>query len=265
MTVFLGRIAGTALGLLAGPVGGVFGFLAGWLVDQLRATGTEDGRMAAFLRDPRRERRRDRADRSAVAAVAALVLGADGIVRQVQAEFVLTQPWPVPVAGRRARVRRTAQRRRDLLNAALRLRHRIDPLRLRPIVASWPAAAQERLLSFLVALACHDEMGMSDGERRILGEIAVLLDHADATVADLEARYGGLEREACRILGVEPTADEAAIRRAFRTLAAQTHPDTATSLDPAQQREIEGAFVRIRDAHDRLMAQLRARRTYPER
>lgn len=52
------------------------------------------------------------------------------------------------------------------------------------------------------------------------------------------------EIDAARVLGVEPDADEAAIRRAYREKAKDLHPDA-----PAGD---EAAFRRVRDAYERL-------------
>lgn len=65
-----------------------------------------------------------------------------------------------------------------------------------------------------------------------------------------------LDTEACEILGVGTDASVDQVRRAYRTLAAQFHPDTTGELSERQRAESSEAFIRVRDAYERLMAQL---------
>ena len=57
-----------------------------------------------------------------------------------------------------------------------------------------------------------------------------------------------------RILGLKPGASSKEVRRVYKQLAAQFHPDTGAPLSEEQRRFSSEAFVRIRTAHDRIMA-----------
>jgi DnaJ-domain-containing protein 1 len=111
---------------------------------------------------------------------------------------------------------------------------------------------KSQLMEFLVSVACADSEGMSSAELRVIQNVA-----EEFSVA--VPRWAGLDLHSCAILGVEANADEATVRRAFRTLAAELHPDTGANLEPEQQRTMEDAFVRIRQAHDHLLSQIRQR------
>jgi hypothetical protein len=65
-----------------------------------------------------------------------------------------------------------------------------------------------------------------------------------------------LDRMACEVLGVgaESTADQ--VRRAYRALAAQFHPDTTADLNETQRQESAEAFMRVREAYETLMREL---------
>lgn len=65
-----------------------------------------------------------------------------------------------------------------------------------------------------------------------------------------------LDRTACEILGVgtEATADQ--VRHAYRALASQFHPDTTGELTETQRQESAEAFIRVREAYERLMKEL---------
>jgi preprotein translocase subunit Sec63 len=54
------------------------------------------------------------------------------------------------------------------------------------------------------------------------------------------------------LLGLNPDAGDGEVRQAFRALASHFHPDTAAALTPTQQQEAEEAFMRIRNAFERI-------------
>lgn len=55
------------------------------------------------------------------------------------------------------------------------------------------------------------------------------------------------------VLGVPPDAPAAEIKRVYRTLAAHFHPDSLHGLSPEQQHAATEAFMRIRNAYERIM------------
>ncbi len=256
MRPYIGRIAGVAIGALAGPVGALFGFLAGWLVDQFRAFGGSAGRLERFLDHPEGERPGALTDRFAVAALVAAVAESGGPPHPAQVERALAEPWPTSAPPRR---RRRLPGRQVTLDRCLGSRREVPAAAVAVRLSSWGPTEVSGLMNLLVAVACADPRGMSAAERAAIEEVGAALGVDAAVLRELERRHGGLDREACRILGVEPDADADAVRRAFRGLAAQLHPDTAVGLEPGQQRTMEDAFVRIRGAYDRLRLQLDAR------
>ena len=59
--------------------------------------------------------------------------------------------------------------------------------------------------------------------------------------------------EEYRLLGLEPGASEEQVRRTYRALASQFHPDTGAPLSADQQKASEEAFLRIRAAYERII------------
>jgi len=55
------------------------------------------------------------------------------------------------------------------------------------------------------------------------------------------------------VLGVPPEAETDEIKRVYRTLAAQFHPDSLHGLSSEQQQAATEAFMRIRNAYERIM------------
>lgn len=60
-------------------------------------------------------------------------------------------------------------------------------------------------------------------------------------------------REDYLILGLKPGATIAEVRRVYKNLASQFHPDTGIHLSEAQRKSSEEAFLKIREAHDRII------------
>ena len=58
----------------------------------------------------------------------------------------------------------------------------------------------------------------------------------------------------CRILGIEETGDEAAIKRAFRKRVKELHPDLAAGEDALRKHEL---FVQLCEAYKRLLGRER--------
>jgi DnaJ-domain-containing protein 1 len=93
----------------------------------------------------------------------------------------------------------------------------------------------------------------------------LILELADAAGIDLY-RVPGTEQllspyldDDCRILGVSPEVTSEELKRVYRILVSQLHPDTAGGLDEGRRKELSDALIRIRDAYDRVHALVASR------
>lgn len=59
------------------------------------------------------------------------------------------------------------------------------------------------------------------------------------------------------ILGVSPEADEKTLKKAYRSLAKQHHPDAFTNASEAQKKIAEEKFIQIQEAYDYFMQRVR--------
>lgn len=59
--------------------------------------------------------------------------------------------------------------------------------------------------------------------------------------------------EARLILGVDEYSKPDEIRRMYRKLAAEFHPDTAVELDDERKKQLSEAFLRVHRAYERVM------------
>lgn len=72
----------------------------------------------------------------------------------------------------------------------------------------------------------------------------------------LLSRFRGLLTDGSEylvVLGIEPTNDEATIRRAYRGIARATHPDLLSSLPAEDQLKAADKFIKATEAYDNLM------------
>ncbi|TVR71788.1 MAG: hypothetical protein EA427_04045 [Spirochaetaceae bacterium] len=269
MRAYAGRIAGAALGSMAGVPGAVFGLLAGCLVDQYRLDGAAGYRLERFIRRPDLERKRPVAQLLTVVTLAAF-LSTEG-----------SSPFPHVPWEKLPKIPGDRRHREAALKRALEYRERIDPARIAgEAQRNFPDSegGVDRLLDVLVEAVAGDMMAGStmagdtmagarvDAETAArLRLIGMLLPASPSARSRLERSLGGLDPLSCRVLDVAGSAGREEVRRAYRRLAASLHPDTAGDLDPTQQQELREAFVRVRAAHDTLLVQLDCREAIPQR
>lgn len=98
--------------------------------------------------------------------------------------------------------------------------------------------------------------GRSASMHAIVADLASEAGLAHGFIADELNPRPLLDGDACRVLGVERTADEGEVRAAYRRLAAQFHPDTASGLTDEQRTATEDAFKRITAAYETLRREL---------
>lgn len=251
MRAYLGRIGGAALGSLAGLPGAVFGLLAGWLVDQYRAEGALGYHLDRFIGRPDLERRQSAAR---LFMVVLLVV----YIRPEEDDRSSS-----PVVARVPRELGDPRRCAAVFAHARRCRERIDPACLaREVERLFPdtAGGADRLLDVLVAVVIGEEDHPLDTDTAArFRRVSALLPVSSGARERLDRYLTALDPHSCRVLGVTGTAGREQVRRAYRRLAADLHPDTAGVLEQEQQLELREAFLRVRGAYDTLMAQLEER------
>jgi hypothetical protein len=68
----------------------------------------------------------------------------------------------------------------------------------------------------------------------------------------IRARYSNARKAAASVLGVDPGADRETVKRAFRALARQRHPDMHPSADGERRRALQAEFARLTSAYHAL-------------
>lgn len=249
MRRYLGRILGILIGLTGGWYGVVVGLLVGTLFDHLLENRRRSRGLEHFLQEGRAPKKRG--ELWVLTALATRLTTLEGA------------PLKEQIQG----IRSYLGRHFDLRDS--QMEELIDQVALRPTVVNeraligrWRALGQERKLwaeeiaCWFYELAGERKEGIRPVEQEWIRWVCLQVGLSEEQLDGIEADAPFLEEEAAQILGVPRSADREQVRRVYRRLASQFHPDTAVVLAEEQRRFSESAFVKIRDAYDRLMTHL---------
>ncbi len=112
-----------------------------------------------------------------------------------------------------------------------------------------------QLLHYLFGVA-HSDGSFSDEERQILNRISLLLGIAPLDIRSIGAMFskgGTLNRNApYEILGVNSGATDEEIKKAYRRMALESHPDKVTHLGEDLRKAAEEKFKKIQEAYEEI-------------
>lgn len=262
MRRYLARGVGILIGVPAGPIGIVFGFLVGALVDQYRVGNNQSGRFQRYLGDPRRERNPNRIREYLVAALLGDLFRRSLAMPEEELDrlgaYAAAQPWPGDAQRRRVSI--YSQRRRGYISIALRRGQFVDFGQLldnyHSHYGSGGNVSPPEIVAFLVAVIRGTRGSIEIETFRFFVELTDRWGIDGCTIQELMGTPILLDDEACTVLGVSRSAQREEVRRAYRLLATNLHPDTGSVLEQQQQRELSDVFLRIRSAYDLLATQL---------
>ncbi len=114
-----------------------------------------------------------------------------------------------------------------------------------------------QLLHYLFGIA-HADGSLSNPEQSVLYKISVYLEITQNDYKTIGAMFGGGGRrgrvvntgKAYEILGVERSATEDEIKKAYRQLALKYHPDRVTHLGEDVRKSAEEKFKKIQEAYE---------------
>lgn len=246
----LGKWIAGALGWITlGPIGGILGFLLGSIIE-----ATTQGTSQVYLEgDPDDQQTGDRNSfLLAMLATAAYIIRADGRIMHSEMEFVrrfLRENFGFAAE----------QQGNEILLKMFEEEKRIgNPAFTNAIRQSCNDAARFldysgrlQLLNFLVLIAQADGK-VDDTEIKALREVAQWMQMSASEVDSMLHLSGDTLDDAYKVLGVSPSATDEELKKAYRRLALEHHPDRVAKLGDDVRQAAEKKFQEINAAKERI-------------
>jgi DnaJ like chaperone protein len=242
----LGKFIGGGLGWgLGGPLGAIIGVAIGSLIDNIKSSSAGHNGQTT----------RGDFTMSLLVLVAA-IMKADGTVRKVELDYVkqfLVRNFGRDGAVEALRVlQHILKQNIDIAPVCIQIRENMD------------YASRLQLIYFLVNIAAID--GHFDtGEEQMLDFIAGQTGISAADRESIRSMFGSRDREsysqtrqtcspsleqAYRVLEVDPGADAATVKKAYRALAVKHHPDKVAYLGEDVKKAANEKFQRLNEAYE---------------
>ena len=250
-------IAGYLGWIVLGPIGGILGFLLGSFFDAI-SSGSVSSSSTTYESSSGGSARQDQqqGDRNSfllsMLVMAAYVIKADGRVMHSEMEFVrqfLNQNF-----GKVAE-----EQGNDILLKLFDEEKRQGRIAFRKTIRkSCEEAARYldysgrlQLLNFLVMIAQADGR-VDDTEITALREISQWMQMQASEVDSMLHLKGDSLEDAYKVLGVSPDATDEELKKAYRRLALEHHPDRVAKLGDDVRQAAEKKFQEINAAKERI-------------
>lgn len=237
-----GKWIGAGLGFaMGGPLGALLGLFIGSMFDNIQTvTLNQDGNPIP----PTGVHRGDFMFSLTVLATA--IMKADGRIMRSELEFVkefLKQNFGVEAT-------------REAMNMIKKLSTQEIPLAdiCHQIRFNMDSASRTQLLYFLFGIARADGNVSSD-EIRLLGNIANQLGIARETFNSIKSMFYNDINSAYQTLGIDSTATDEEIKKAYRKMAIENHPDKVGHLGEDIRKAAEEKFTQINVAYEKIKKQ----------
>jgi len=244
-----GKLIGAVIGSIAGPFGTLFGGLIGHLFDKAaeerRLPGGFAGSPPAFA-DPVSQAQVNFL--ACLIGLAMSVAGAGGSVKARHVEVMkdfFRRNFPFPSVDQ------------DLIQRIVEemYTHR-DAIDVRGLCAYYATVSTFEgrilLLRLLFQIAKADGEGVSRSEEDIIRNIGLLLGLDERIFRQVRAEFAREAGRAYEVLGVDPGASSEDIKKAYRQLALQNHPDRVASLGPEFVKIAEDKFKAVQEAYEEI-------------
>lgn len=264
----VGLVVGLVLGLLSGlgAFGAAIGILVGYLADELVRDQKIRRRAAAVLQNPRKGVLDDHWTKTTVAIGLACTVAtrvtADrpessrtGSIDMAEAELLKSKITEhLGLNGRRAGLARV------LIGQVLSG----SPIQVGAVVELYRSLSAEiertELLKLLFSVAQRDHGHISAEQLFLVKKLSIDLQVQAEQYNAIRRQISGFDSSPYEILGLSPDATDTEIKRIYHRLAAQFHPDTGTALGDHRLEQSSEAFMRIKNAYNRIIEDREAQR-----
>ncbi len=214
-----------------GPVGGMFGFLLGTMVDSVESVQTASGKTTAG----------DYA--MSLLVLVAAMMKADGKV--VKAELDYVKKFLVQNFGTEG-AHEALQLLRDLLKQEIPVEDVCDQ-----ISAHVDYSSRLQLMHFLFGLANSD--GRIDiAEERLLELISYKMGITSKDKESLRSMFKNTIEDYYKILEIESTSTDDDIKKSYRSMAMKYHPDKVAYLGDDVKNAANEKFQKLNEAYEKI-------------
>lgn len=228
-------IAGGLGWAFGGPIGGIIGFAIGSMLDG----ASDENRIG-----PGASRPTGRGDFNvSLLVLSAAVMKANGKVKKSELEYV--KQFLVGQFG--------TQHAKELLIA---LRDILDkPIPLNQVTAqiamNMASAQRLQLMQYLFGIAKADGI-VDENELKLLQQISDGLRLSSADFNSLKSMFYVDSASHYDVLNLNKTASEAEIKKAYRKLAIEYHPDKVANLGEEYQKAAKEKFQKVQEAYEQI-------------
>ena len=107
------------------------------------------------------------------------------------------------------------------------------------------------LMHLLYGIALADNRIQKE-EQLLINQIAYYLGISSSDHQSIQSMFGKADDSAYKILGVDRNASAEEIKKAYRKLAAENHPDKVSYLGEDFQKDAEEKFQKINEAYEKI-------------
>lgn len=178
---------------------------------------------------------------TALLVLSASVMKADGKILKSELDFVksfLKQQFPPNYAAQQI------LNLKNILKQQLDLREVCNDIR-----QVMPLQQRSMLIQYLFGIAKADGH-VSDKEVNVITQIASLLGISAAEFEQLKGMFYKSTSDAYQALGIDKDAPDEAVKKAYRKMAVEHHPDKYSQMGEEHQKAAKERFQKIQDAYE---------------
>lgn len=246
-----GKWIGGVLGFTQGGIlGAIAGFALGAFFDSLTNTDTTQDSSSAYTDDENIDSASRNRFLFSLMVVSAHVIQADGRIMHSEMEYV--RRFLLHNFGEDAK-----REGNEILLRIFEYRKQqgeskwnkdIDDI-CREICMLMPIEHRMQLISMLVEIANADGH-IQENERTAIRHIAILLGISESTASQMMSLGKNNIDDAYKVFGLSPDATEEELRRMYRKLALQYHPDRVASLGEDIKENAKRKFQELNEAKE---------------
>lgn len=229
-----GKLIGAGLGwTFGGPIGAVIGLGLGWMFDSAKQADIERGYHNTTTGD----------FLVSMLVLFASVMKVDGKILRSELDFVktfLVQKFGYSTATEALKMLRDLLKQNiPIKDVSFQIRDRLD------------YHSRLELLHLLYGVAQADAQ-LKDSEAQILNEIGYYMGISNSDQQSIRNMFTFADDSHYKILGVDKNAPEEEIKKAYRKLAIEYHPDKVAYLGDDIRKDADEKFRKINAAYEKI-------------